>query len=84
MDYKEITKRILTENGIYPFDALEDEPLECDSLTFISIVVSIENELGKEVPDYLLVEYPKTYNEWVEFIKNINEEQFKDEEDEDY
>ena len=86
MDYRQLTMDVLTENGIILFDTLEDEPLDYDSLTFISIVVTIENKLGFEVADELLKNYPVTYSEWVDFIKNaveLHEMEDGDEEDDE-
>ena len=73
IDYREVAKKVLAENGQYLYGTLDDEPIDIDSVTFISIVVGIENELGINVSDTLLTEYPNTYNEYVSFIEKAVE-----------
>lgn len=68
VDYRKVAQKILSQNGIYSYDTLDDEPLECDSLTFISIIVGIENELSIIVDNSLLINYPQTYNEYITLI----------------
>lgn len=85
-DFYEVAKKVLEENGLFSYSTLDDEPLECDSLTFLSIVISIENDLSISVSEKLLTHYPTTYNEWVQFIEEavkLNKEENFDEAEED-
>lgn len=66
---KNILKEAMEENGVYFFENLMDEELDIDSLTFISIIVSIEEKLNIEIDNELLIEYPKTYNDFVQFAQ---------------
>ncbi len=64
-------RKILDENGIYVSEN-QDEKLELDSITFISIIVCIENELGIEIPDdYLSMEKFMTFNNYIDNVKHI-------------
>lgn len=69
MNIKETVLIILEENGIYIPDDL-DEELDMDSITFISIIVCIEEKMQISIPDeYLAIDRFRTINN---FIKNIN------------
>lgn len=61
----------MKENGIYITDDW-NEPLDFDSITFISTIVCIENSLGFEIPDeYLLFEKFQTFQMYVDNISEI-------------
>ena len=55
---KEIDK-LLFENGMVIDSEDEDAPLEMDSITFASLVISIENHYGITVPANMLL-----YEKW--------------------
>ena len=70
MEINTIVLQILEENGIYISEDL-DADLDMDSITFISIIVCFENQLGIYIPDeYLTIDKFKTIND---FVKNITE-----------
>jgi acyl carrier protein len=52
-------EEILLENGIVTDLNESDEPLEMDSITFASLVISIENQYGITVPSNMLL-----YEKW--------------------
>lgn len=52
-------EEILLENGIVTDLNESDEPLEMDSITFASLVISIENHYGITVPSNMLL-----YEKW--------------------
>ena len=86
LDFSSVARKVLEENGLFSYNMLDDEPLECDSLTFLSIVISIENDLGISVSEELLTHYPATCNEWVQFIETavkLSEEENFDETEDD-
>lgn len=71
MDIENKIRKILDENGIYISDN-PNENLDLDSITFISIIVCLENELEIEVPDdYLLIDKFMTFNNYVDNVKFI-------------
>lgn len=45
---------LLKENGVY-VDG-EDEALELDSLTYVTVIVDIENEFGISYPEQFMIE----------------------------
>ena len=45
---------LLKENGVY-VDG-EDEVLELDSLTYVTVIVDIENEFGISYPEQFMIE----------------------------
>lgn len=69
---KEIMNMVLEQNGIYPEEDLM-ENIDMDSLTFISIVVGLEEELGINIPADLLNSRPENYKEFYELGYNILE-----------
>ena len=69
----ELLQRILCDNGIYPISGLEDESLPCDSFTFLSIVIDIENTLNIRVDERMLKKCPNTYREWCEFVCKLTQ-----------
>lgn len=72
-EIKNVLINVMEENGVYFFEDLMDEELDIDSLTFISIIVGIEEKLNIEIDNKLLIEYPKTYNDFIIFIEKALE-----------
>lgn len=69
-----VLRRALAENGINIFsEDDQDKPLNLDSLSFISVIVSLE-KLGIFIPDDFLIENPKSFNEFLSFLLNIKKE----------
>ena len=69
MNIKETVLTTLEENGIYIPDDFNEE-LDMDSITFISIIVCIEEKMQISIPDeYLARDKFRTINN---FIENIN------------
>ena len=62
---------ILEDNGIYVSDDW-DEELEFDSITFISTIVCLEEELNIEIPDnFLLFDNFKTLRLYIDNVYKI-------------
>lgn len=71
MNIKETVLTILEENGVYIPDDL-DEELDMDSITFISIIVCIEEKMQISIPDkYLAIDKFRTINNFIENITII-------------
>lgn len=63
MDYnREILIRLFEDNGVFINLNDFDETLEMDSITFITLVVDVENVFGIEIPENYLI-----YNEQFTF-----------------
>lgn len=63
MDYnREILIRLFEDNGVFINLNDFDETLEMDSITFITLVVDVENVFGIEIPENYLI-----YNEHFTF-----------------
>lgn len=69
---EEKINKIFEVNGIQ-IDSLNSkyEILDIDSLSFISIMVDIENEFQIEIPENYFGKVPESYNDFVEMIKKI-------------
>lgn len=66
----------MEQNGIYISDEW-DEELDFDSITFISTIVGIEEAFSIEIPaDILLFENFKTFNLYINNIKQILSESY--------
>ncbi len=79
MDIENKIRKILDENGIYIADNL-DEKLDLDSITFISVIVCLENEFEVDIPDdYLSMDKFMTFKNYVDNIKAILDSQSKPE-----
>lgn len=63
----DIVISVFQENGIYMYNDKDDD-LDIDSITFISLIVFIEKRFNIIIPDEMLIESPKTYNQFSEFI----------------
>ncbi len=65
MNNRELIIKILEENGMYLSGEM-DEELDMDSLTFISIIVCLEQQLNICFPDdLLLMEKYATLNDFI-------------------
>lgn len=72
--------QLLEDNGLYDADLEIQEKLlsEMDSLRFIQLVVSIENEFNIGVPDeYLLLQYFRKKDEIIKIIEKAILTEFK-------
>lgn len=54
-------KIVFKENGIYPDEITPDEYLDLDSLTQVSLLVCLEDELNFVFPDECLIDIPQTF-----------------------
>jgi len=61
---------ILEQNGIFLGMYSEHDSLDMDSLTIISVLVSLENEFDIEFDDSLLVELPQTFKQLADVVQN--------------
>lgn len=66
-----IFKRAYAENGIFYDEIQPDENLNLDSLTLVSLLVCLENELNIEFPDEYLINIPQTFNGMFQLVLNI-------------
>ena len=66
---------ILNENGMYFDKNNPDERLDMDSLTSISILVTIENVFNMEISDADLLEYPSTLRQIISIVEKHNSSQ---------
>lgn len=71
MDIPAMLLPIMEENGIHISNNWE-ETLDLDSVTFILIILSIENILGYEIPyEYITIRKFLTFQMFVDNISNI-------------
>ena len=63
MDIKENAKKLFYENGIYVDLDDKEEKLELDSLSFISLIISIEEIYSIEVPIEMM-----QYEKWANIL----------------
>ncbi len=68
---KESINRLLEDNGILFFPEAPDAPLEMDSLTFISLIVDIENTYDISIPPEEISFPPNTYAGLYQYIIKI-------------
>lgn len=69
MDIKKQLIQVFCENGLEITACDEDRVLELDSLRFISLLVSIEDAFGFEVPDdYLSNEILASFSDFYEMV----------------
>ena len=69
---EEILKLSFEENDIYFYNDIDkNEDLDLNSLTLISLIVSLEKHCEIDFPSEILLETPKTYNDFYELIKKI-------------
>ena len=74
-EYLNRINTVLDQNGLFTNELESDTLLELDSLTLISIMISLENEFNISFPDDSLVEIPQTYQGLTQFvIANIDEQ----------
>lgn len=70
-DIKDIMIKILDENGIYLCEDISSE-LEVDSLTYMSIIVGIEEAFNIVIPEkYLTANAPSSILEFCDFAIDI-------------
>ena len=71
---EERLNRIISENGNDIASNNINEKLDIDSITFVSLIVEIENEFDIEIPDdYLLIEKLGTYSQFLDMIIDLLE-----------
>ncbi len=73
MDRNEIRQgilNVLNDNGISVKDeeTLNSEIVKIDSLTYVSVMVDLETELGVELDELLIDDSEKTYAEFIDSI----------------
>lgn len=61
---------LLEQNGIFLEEDMT-ESMEMDSLTFISIIVGIEESFTVNIPEKYLIEKPDTYQDFFELVYRI-------------
>lgn len=61
-------QEILEENGVFYFPDEDDSPIEMDSLTFVSLIVSLEEKCGVDVSTEYMIEPPNTYRKLIDFL----------------
>ena len=61
---------VLNDNGISVKDeeALNSEIVKIDSLTYVSVMVDLETELGVELDELLIDDSERTYAEFIDSI----------------
>lgn len=66
---EEKINKIFETNGIQ-IDSLGNkyEALDIDSLSFISVMVDIENEFQIEIPEDYFGKVPESYNDFIEMV----------------
>ncbi len=64
------TNQVLEENGIYLSENLETY-LDIDSLTFMSILVGIEEEFKINIPEKYLTDMATSISEMYDFIERV-------------
>lgn len=57
----------MEQSGIISYSNQDDSPLDMDSITFISIIVGLENEFEVEISDRFLIYELGTYQEFLKF-----------------
>jgi len=60
----------MEENGVIYYSEYEDSPLDMDSMTFISIIVSLENQFEIDISEEFLGKIPKTFQEFMKFASD--------------
>ncbi|MDD6261771.1 MAG: hypothetical protein PUA83_01620 [Clostridiales bacterium] len=70
IDIWEKVKKVFAENGIYSDEIMPDEYLDLDSLTLVSLLVCLENELDFVFPDEYLYEIPQTFRGLFQLVLN--------------
>ena len=63
-------KTILEQNGIFFYDDME-EILDLDSLTYVSILVELENEFQIDIPEQYLTKGINTFRGFCDMINKI-------------
>lgn len=61
---------VMQENGIY-CSGQEKEPIEMDSLTYMSVLSTIEQELCVRIPDEMLLTPPESFEDFLEMVSKI-------------
>ena len=61
-------KTILEQNGIFFYDDIE-ENFDLDSLTYISILVELENEFQIEIPEQYLTKRINTFKVFCDMVR---------------
>lgn len=64
------TNQILEENGVYLSENL-DTFLDIDSLTYMSILVGIEEKFKINIPEKYLINMPTSISEMYDFMEKI-------------
>ena len=68
---KMLTVQVLEENGIYIDEEYKDDPLEMDSISFMSVMTGLEEAFNIYIPVKYINNPPKTFTEFLNFIENI-------------
>ena len=61
-------QEILEENGVFYFPDADDSPVEMDSLTFVSLIVSLEERYSVDISSEYMREPPDTYRNLINFL----------------
>lgn len=61
---------VMQENGIY-CSGQEKEAIEMDSLTYMSILSSIEQELCICIPDEMLLIAPESFEDFLDMVSKV-------------
>jgi acyl carrier protein len=69
---RKILYEVLNNNGIFFDEDSLDQPLEMDSLTFVTLIVDIENSFGIIYPqEYMVYDKALTLLQLEEVIKSL-------------
>lgn len=63
--------QVLEENGIYMDEEYEDDLLEMDSISFMSVITGLEETFNMYIPVKYINNPPKTFIEFLKFIEDI-------------
>lgn len=69
-------KKILDDNGVFYFSDEDEAPVEMDSITFISLIIGLEEQYGIDIPASNVIEPPGTYGKLVDYLAKIVYEEY--------
>jgi acyl carrier protein len=62
---------VMDQNGLIIDSDDLDSSLEVDSITFMSIIVGLEEEFGIVIPEGELVNIPQSYRQFIDMVLRI-------------